>query len=175
MHFDTLKPVDAKGALSPWAAAAAVAAAFGAVGWSGERFSPAPTHPRIRAWYRRLDKPGFTPPGPVFGLGWTLIELAFNYGGFRLLRRPATTGRNLAVGLWALNTALIAGWSPLFFGRRATGSSALAAGGMIATAATYGLAARRVDRRAAATAVPLIVWLGFATLLAEEVWRRNAD
>ncbi len=75
--------------------------------------------------------------------------------------------------MWLLNNLLIAGWSGLFFGRRALGPSALASGGMIAVAGGYGLVAAKTDRLAAATALPLVAWLGFATFLAEEVWRLN--
>jgi benzodiazapine receptor len=32
----------------------------------------------------------------------------------------------------------------------------------------------KVDRVAQATALPLAAWLGFATVLATSVWRRNA-
>ena len=163
-----------RGALHPIVAGAIVAATAGAIGWSGEKFSPAPTHPKTRRWYNRLHKPGFTPPGAVFALGWSAIELALGYGGYRLMRRPASDKRNLALGLWGLNSALIAAWSPLFFGKKATGASALAAGGMMVAAAGYGAASVRTDKMAAATAIPLLSWIGFATLLAEEIWRRNS-
>lgn len=160
-------------AFSPAAALAVVAGAMALTAWSGQRFSPTPAHPGIRRWYRRLDKPGFTPPGPAFGAGWGLIETALAYGGYRLLRRRPSPSRDAALGLWVLNNLMIAGWSGLFFGRRALGPSALTAGGMIALASGYAAVASRTDRVAAATALPLIGWLGFATLLAEEVWRRN--
>ena len=159
--------------LSPVAAAAIVAGAMALTAWSGQRFSPTPGHPRTRRWYRLLDKPGFTPPGPVFGAGWGLIESVLAFGGYRLLRGAPSAPRNAAVGLWVLNNLLIAGWSGLFFGRRALGPSALTAGGMIAVAGGYAAVALKTDKVAAATALPLIGWLGFATLLAEEVWRRN--
>ena len=89
------------------------------------------------------------------------------------MRQRSSPARNAAVGLWVLNNLLIAGWSGLFFGRRALGSSALTAGGMIAVAGGYSIVASKTGRVAASTALPLIGWLGFATLLAEEVWRRN--
>lgn len=161
------------GSLPAAAALAIVAGAMALTAWSGQRFSPTPTHPRTRRWYRRLDKPGFTPPGPVFGAGWALIEGFLAYGGYRLLRRPSSPARNAAVGFWAVNNLLIAGWSALFFGRRALGPSALTAGGMLAVAGGYSAVALKTDRVAAATALPLIGCLGFATLFAEEVWRRN--
>ncbi len=159
--------------LPPAAAFGVVAAAMALTAWSGQKFSPAPTHPGIRRWYRRLDKPGFTPPGPVFGAGWALIESVLAYGGYRLLRGPPSPARRVAIGLWVFNNLLIAGWSGLFFGRKALGPSALTAGAMIAVAGGYAAVAAKTDRIAALTAAPLIGWLGFATLLAEEVWRRN--
>ena len=162
-----------RGALPPAAALAVVAGAMALTAWSGQKFSPTPAHPRTRRWYRMLDKPGFTPPDPVFGAAWGVIELVIGYGGYRLLRRQASPVRDAAVSLWALNNLLIAGWSGLFFGRRALGPSALAAGGMIAVAGAYAATASKTDKVAAATALPLMGWLGFATLLAEEVWRRN--
>ena len=162
-----------RGSLSPAAALAIVAGGMALTAWSGQRFSPSPQHPRTRRWYRMLDKPDITPPGPVFGAGWALIETALAYGGYRLLRRPSSPARNAAVALWAANDLLIAGWSALFFGRKRLGESALAAAGMIAVAGGYSAVAAKTDRVAAATALPLIGWLGFATLLAEEVWRRN--
>ena len=143
------------------------------IGWSGLTFSPSPGHPRTRRWYRRLDKPGFTPPRPVFGAGWGVIEGFLAYGGYRLLRGRPSTARRAEIGLWVVNNLLIAGWSGLFFGRKALGPSALAAGAMIAVAGGYAAVASKTDRIAALSAAPLIGWLGFATLLAEEVWRRN--
>ena len=163
----------AHGVLSPGAALGVVAAAMALTAWSGQKFSPTPAHPRTLFWYSRLDKPGFTPPGPVFGLGWGLIEVALGYGGYRLMRRASTPGRDGALALWIANNLLIAGWSGLFFGKRALGASAAVAGAMIGVAGAYTAVAAKTDKTAAATALPLIGWLGFATALAEEVWRRN--
>ena len=91
--------VGADGVLTPFAAGAAVASAFGLMAWSGERFSPAPTHPRMMGWYLSLKKPPFTPPGLAFALGWFTIEGVLGVGGYRLLRKPASPQRNAAVGL----------------------------------------------------------------------------
>ena len=161
------------GALSRAGALATVTGAMALIGWSGQKFAPTPNHPRTMAWYLLLRKPHFTPPGPVFGAAWGIIESILAYGGYRLLRRKSSPARNAAVGLWTVNNLLIAGWSAIFFGRKALGVSAATSAGMIATAGAYAVVAAKTDRTAAATAVPLIAWLGFATLLAEEVWRRN--
>ena len=37
----------------------------------------------------------------------------------------------------------------------------------------YAVAAGKIDRPAAILAVPFVAWLGFATVLAERIWRDN--
>lgn len=159
--------------LSRSAAFAGVAAVLGAGAMLGRRNAPDPSHPGIRRWYHRLDKPGFTPPDAVFGMVWPVLEVGLGIGGYRLLRRPTGRSRDLAVGLWLLDTAMVGGWTELFFRRRALGASTAASAAMVAVGAGYVVAAARVDRTAAATAVPFVAWLAFATVLAERIRERN--
>lgn len=159
--------------LSRGGALTAVAGVLGASALLGRRNAPDRSHPGIRRWYKKLDKPSYTPPDAVFGAVWPVLETGLAVGGYRLLRQPADRSRNVAVGLWLVNTAMIGGWTELFFRKRELGPSAIASGAMIASGAGYVAAAARVDRTAAATAVPFVAWLGFATLLAERIWARN--
>jgi len=94
-------------------------------------------------------------------------------GAYRLARQPSTPQRNRALGLFAVNVAMIAGWSRLFFGRHDLGAAALGSAAIAATATAYVVAARPVDRPAAATGVPLVAWVAFATVLSTAVWRMN--
>lgn len=141
----------------------------------GRRNAPDPSHPSTRRWYKRLDKPAYTPPDVVFSVVWPVLEAGLAVGGYRLLRQPPRPSRNLAVGLWLLNTGMVGGWTQLFFRKKELGPSAIASGAMIATSATYVGAAAKVDRTAAAIGVPFVAWLGFATLLAERIWAKNAS
>ncbi|HTQ89680.1 MAG TPA: tryptophan-rich sensory protein [Streptosporangiaceae bacterium] len=72
---------------------------------------------------------------------------------------------------WALAVSVRSGYVPLAFGRRrlwaATADSAL----LCAVMAHYASQARRVDRAAAALAVPEIAWTAFATVLSGIGWR----
>lgn len=163
------------GGLSPWAAGAIVLGVLGVSAIAGRRNSPDESHPGIQRWYQRLDKPPFTPPKPVFGGVWPVLETLFGYGGYRLLRTERSPARSGAVALWLANSAMIGGWTELFFGRRLLGTSVIAAAGMAAGTAGYVAAAGPVDRKAALAGVPLALWLAFATVLSEEVWRRNKD
>ena len=163
------------GSLSPLLAIGTVALVLGASAIIARRNAPDPSHPGIRRWYRRLNKPGFTPPDAVFGAAWPVLETGLAVGGYRLLRRPSAAARNAAVGLWLLNTAMVGGWTHLFFREKRLGASAVASGAMVATSAAYITTAAKADRPAAAIAVPFVAWLCFATLLAERVWKRNAS
>jgi len=163
------------GSLSPPVALAIVATVLGASAIVGKRNAPDPSHPGTRRWYKRLDKPSYTPPDAAFGAVWPVLETGLAVGGYRLLRAPAGPSRNAAVGLWLLNSAMIGGWTEIFFRKKQLGTGAIASGAMIATGTAYVVTAAKVDRPAAATAVPFVAWLGFATLLAERIWARNAD
>ena len=107
-----------KNGLSPAAALAVAAGTVAITALIAKRYSPTPDHPRTMRWYRRLEKPGFTPPEPIMGGGWGVTETLLAAGGYRLLRLPSGPERNLALGFWALNFATIAGWAKLFFGER---------------------------------------------------------
>ena len=167
------KTTSPRAGMSRPAALAIVATVLGASAVLGRRNAPDPSHPGIRRWYKRLDKPSYTPPDAAFGAVWPVLETGLAVGGYRLLRQPPGAPRNTAVGLWLLNSAMIGGWTEIFFRKKALGSSMAASGAMIVTGAAYVVAADRVDRPAAATAIPFVAWLGFATLLAEQIWQRN--
>ena len=154
-------------------AALVVAGVLGASAVLGRRNAPDPSHPGTRRWYTRLDKPGFTPPDAVFGAVWPVLETGLAVGGYRLMRAPQSPRRDAAIGLWLLNTAMVGGWTELFFRKRALDASAVAAGAMVVTGAAYVATAARVDRPAAGLGVPFVAWLGFATLLATRISQRN--
>ena len=163
----------ARTGLSRPAALAIVTAVLGVSALVGRRNAPDPSHPGIRRWYKRLDKPAYTPPDAAFGAVWPVLEVGLGVGGYRLLRQPASDARNVAVGLWLVNTAMVGGWTQLFFRKKALGASTAASAAMVVSGAGYAVAAARVDRPAAVTAVPFVAWLGFATLLAERIRERN--
>jgi tryptophan-rich sensory protein len=106
-------------------------------------------------------------------VAWGLIDSALAFGAWRLLRRPGSASRNRALGWWALNVAMIGGWSALFFGRRNLPAATAAAAAMVGSGAAYVAEARRVDAPAAAAGVPYVGWLAFATVLTATLWRLN--
>lgn len=140
---------------------------------TGRQWNPSPTHPRTAAWYLALRKPSFTPPGPVFGVAWTVLDALLGYGGYRLLMAPPSSRRTIALGAWSLNLLGIGGFSWVLFGRKRLDEALEVTVGMVATAAVTTVTAAAVDRRAAKACLPLLGWVIFAAVLQEEVWRRN--
>ena len=152
------------GSLSRPAAAALAVTALVAPALASLSDSPSRSR-STKVWYALLHKPRFNPPKAVFPVVWTLLDGALALGAYRLARQPSTPQRNRALGLFATNVAMITGWSKLFFGR---GAAAITA-----AAAAYVAAARPVDKPAAASAVPLVAWVAFATVLSTTVWKMN--
>lgn len=85
-----------------------------------------------------------------------MLESGLAFSGYRLLRQRPSTPRNAALGVWLVTTAMVGGWTQLFFGEKRLAASAIASGAMLATGAAYVVTADRVDRPAAAAAVPLV-------------------
>lgn len=157
------------GALSPGLSALLVVGAVAGTAIVSKRYSPTPDHPRIERWYRRLEKPSFTPPDPVIGGGWGIAETLLAAGGYRLMRTPGGSARNLALACWALNFMTIGGWAKLFFGRRDLESSTADVGVELLAAVGYLATAARADGPAAALGVPYALWAAFGALLTERV------
>lgn len=132
-----------------------------------------PQRPVNGIWYASLRKPSYTPPGPAFGAAWTVLDGLLATAGYRLMKAPSSPARSLALAGWGLSTAGLAGYPWVFFGRKKLDASLAVTGAMLLAAGGTVAAAREVDRPAAAMGVPLVLWLGFATLLSEEIWRRN--
>ena len=140
---------------------------------SGGAFNPGPDHPRTAAWYARLRKSSLTPPGPVFGIAWTALDGLLAYTGYRLLRRAPSGARTAALSAWLFTLLGIPAYCWLFFGRRRADEALGVTGIMLASSVGLTATAAQVDRQAKLASVPLIFWLVFASVLQEEVWRRN--
>lgn len=126
-----------------------------------------------------LDRPAFAPPGAVFPVVWSALNIASATSAWRVWRADASRlgarqGRSAALALWAAAIPVRSGYVPLEFGRRAlwlaTADSAL----LTAVMAGYSLQARRADPAAAAMALPEVAWTAFATVLSAAVARRNS-
>jgi tryptophan-rich sensory protein len=132
-----------------------------------------PRQPREAVWYSSLRKPSFTPPGSAIAVTWGVLETLLCVTGYRLLTRPASAARTLAVTGWSATLGGLAGFPAAFFGRKQLGTSTAVAAAMFASTSATAAAAARADNVSAVAMIPLVTWTAFALLLSEELWRRN--
>ena len=161
--------------MSPMTAALAVGGVLVLTGLISRRYSPDPTHPGIRRWYDRLDKPGYKPPDPVFGAAWPVLNTLLSVGAYRLLREPQSRERDTAIVLWALSLALVTTYVKVAFGERRLTGGVVTATALVAACAAYVERAARVDPLAAALGVPITLWSAFGDALTEDLRERNPE
>jgi benzodiazapine receptor len=128
---------------------------------------------RTERWYRRLRKPGFTPPDYVFPAVWTGLYALIALSGWRVARRSKSRIRSRALRLWSTQLALNGAWSPIFFGARRPKLALADIALMMPAITAYMSTARKVDRPAAWMMAPYLAWVGFASVLNAEIVRRN--
>jgi tryptophan-rich sensory protein len=124
-------------------------------------------------WYRRLRKPPFQPPGWVFGPVWTVLYGLMAFSAWKVWNRPAGPKRSWALLLWGTQLGFNALWSPLFFGRHRQRAALADIGALGVSLAAYTTVSSKVDRQAAWMMAPYLAWVGFASLLNEEIVRLN--
>ena len=132
---------------------------------------------RVPAWYTRLRKPPYQPPGVAFPLMWTTLYSDIAATSAVAIDRFRTAGqhdkaRRYATAL-SVNLLVNAGWSWLFFRYHKLGASALGAAVLTASSADLARRTAQADPRAGLALSPYPLWCAFATLLANRVWQLN--
>ena len=128
----------------------------------------------VAGWYPTLAKPSWTPPGAVFAPVWTALYFLMALAAWLVWRKAGgLAAARLPLALFAVQLALNAAWSILFFGLRMPG---LAFGELVllwvAIAATLA-AFRRVLPAAGLLLAPYLAWVTFAGALNFALWRLN--
>ena len=165
--------VSTDGSLAPGKAALLVCGALIVSGIISRRYSPDPTHPRLRRWYQQLDKPAVTPPDLVFGAAWPVLLTGLGAGAYRLLRRPPGVARNGGVALAGLTLALVTTYSKITFGDRNLTAGVTESRMLVGVAASYVAVAAATDRPAALLGLPLALWSTFGSWLTVQLQQRN--
>ena len=68
------------------------------------------------AWYAELKRPLFAPPNWVFGPVWTTLYALMAVAAWLVWLKAGIAKAKLPLGLFALQLALNAAWTALFFG-----------------------------------------------------------
>ncbi|MCB0874929.1 MAG: tryptophan-rich sensory protein [Solirubrobacterales bacterium] len=124
-------------------------------------------------WYRNLDRPSWQPPGPAFGIVWTVLYATIAISATLACRDMRGRPRRIVVGLFAANLVLNLAWTWIFFqaqSPRAAGVEILFLLGTI-----LGLIRLILpdNRTAALLLAPYGAWVAFATVLTWTIAARN--
>ncbi len=163
------------GKAAAWAGAAGVYdAAQGLSAWAAQRGRGGSTRPQ----YEEFKRPGFAPPGAVFPLVWSALNLTTATSAWRIWRAESAAqdpDRREALAWWAAAVVVRSGYVPLAFGSRRLRAATADAALLCAVMTRYAVVARRVDQPAALLALPEVAWTGFATVLSAAVAALNPD
>jgi uncharacterized protein len=157
-----------------WAGAVGIyAAAQGLSAWAAQRAAGRGTRPQ----YSQFERPAFAPPGAVFPLAWSALNLTTASSGWLIWRAPdpATTAppRGEALAWWGAAVVIRSGYVPLAFGRRRLWAATADAALLCAVMTRYAFLAREVDQTAALLAAPEVAWTAFATALSAAIAAKN--
>ncbi len=132
---------------------------------------------RVPAWYSRLRKPAYQPPGIAFPVVWTALYTDIAATSAVAIDRFRTAGQHdkarRYVAALSVNLFLNAGWSWVFFRYHKLGAAALGAAALTASSADLARRTADADPRAGLALLPYPLWCAFATVLATHIWRLN--
>lgn len=132
--------------------------------------------PNVDGWYADAAKVPWNPPGAVFGPVWSVLYLLIAIAGFLIWRAGyagpgAPNAARRALGIFGVQLALNAAWTPLFFaaypaiGEIAWWSALLVIVALMTSVVLLMRAAGGHSRIASWLLVPYLLWLLYATTL----------
>lgn len=132
------------------------------------------TQEAISEWYAALNRPFFTPPAWIFGPVWTILYALMALSAFIIWQKGlGSTAVKIALGLYIVQLALNALWTPLFFGLQmpllAFIEILLLWLVILATIWAFG----KVSTGAALLLIPYLLWTSFAVVLNGALWLLN--
>ena len=161
-------------AAAAWIGAAGIyGAAQGLSAWAAQRARGRGTKPQ----YEQFERPAFAPPGAVFPVVWSALNLTTATSAWCIWRArqpgPGAPSRRAVLAWWALALIIRSGYTPLAFGGRRLWAATADAALLCTIMARYAFLARRLDQTAAVLAVPEVAWTAFATVLSTAVAAKN--
>lgn len=122
------------------------------------------------SFYQQLARPAWAPPPWVFGPVWTVLYVLMGSAVFLVWRDGRGAARGWALAIFAVQLALNAAWTPVFFGWRELGLALVVlALNWLAVLAML-VAFSHVRRLAGWLVAPLLVWVSFAGALNAAIW-----
>jgi len=122
------------------------------------------------SWYSQLHKPAWAPPGWIFGPVWTALYIMMGTAAWGVWRK---TRWSKPIGVWFVQLALNAAWTPIFFGLHQPGWAFAEIVVLWAALLACTILFARAARWAGWMMVPYLLWVSFASILNFAIWRAN--
>ncbi len=148
---------------------------LGLAAWLGLVFSASLTGVFVSTgdWYAELSKPPWNPPNWIFGPVWTVLYIMMAVAAWRVWLRGGWKQQRTALGLFLVQWALNAIWTPLFFGLHQLGWAFAEILLLLAMILLTIRAFWMCDRLAGALLIPYAAWVAFASVLNGTIWWMN--
>lgn len=124
-------------------------------------------------WFDGLQKPGFMPPGYLFGIVWPILYAFLGIALALVLAEPPSEGRRFALILFFVQLALNFAWSPIFFAGHDIDLAKWVIFAMLAIAAAAAGQFMRIRKGAGLLMIPYLAWLVFAATLNSAIGSLN--
>ncbi len=125
-------------------------------------------------WYATLNKPSWNPPSWLFGPVWSVLYCMMAVAAWLVWCKGGWREQRIPLGLFLVQLALNALWTPLFFGFHLPGIAFAEMCLLWVMIILTVLAFWPVNRVAAILLVPYLAWVSFAAVLNFTLWRMNA-
>ncbi|MDP4625423.1 MAG: tryptophan-rich sensory protein [Akkermansiaceae bacterium] len=123
--------------------------------------------------YAELRKPDWNPPGWIFGPVWSVLYTMMAVAAWLVWKQCGFAAQRMTLGIFFVQLALNALWSPLFFGLQWMGIAFVEIVLMWFAILMTVVAFRKVSRPAAWLLMPYLLWVGFASVLNGTLWWMN--
>jgi tryptophan-rich sensory protein len=117
------------------------------------------------AWFEKLQKPSFMPPGWLFGVVWPILYALIGVAFALIVSEAPSRRRDLGLTLFLVQLGLNFVWSPIFFAGHDITLANIVIFVMAAIAAITARLFLKVRKAAGLLMIPYLAWLVFAATL----------
>ena len=125
------------------------------------------------AWFEKLQKPSFMPPGWLFGVVWPILYALIGVAFALIVSEAPSRRRDLGLTLFLVQLGLNFVWSPIFFAGHDITLANIVIFVMAAIAAVTARLVLKVRKAAGLLMIPYLAWLVFAATLNSTIGSLN--
>lgn len=127
----------------------------------------------VNEWYTTLNRPSFNPPNWLFGPVWTTLYILMGISLYLIWKQPASSERNAALLIFAVQLVLNFFWSIIFFYWHQIGLALIEIVLLWALIVLMIYRFYHINSTAALLNIPYLLWVSFATVLTAAYWNLN--